>query len=420
MHAGDEFGPRVPAVRDDRFVDAAAGRGRVAEHEIDLERFEHVDHEVGAGPAPKSTRRRLYAVGCQFGLRIGRRRARGRRLCGFYGDCGFALPRHRYGGRGPCHGDASQEFAPAHFGAGVLTCHDVPLASYSKRGADDRCGESYPETLIRHIIRAGIPSRSRLAICKEVATMNASLIAVVTVALSAPLGAQWLTQPTPGIPRTPDGKPNLAAPAPRTPDGKPDLSGLWNKISPKYARNIAADLKPEEIQSWVQALVEQRREDFGRPDRSRRRNFGSLELEVTFSDPAAYARPWTVAVRAELAADTEMIEFVCNESGHGLEHWVGKASDERKGEIQVASEILAKYIGTYEEQRPLWRAIPRVVEITLSNGRLFADMDGRGKVPLIASSETAFSGLYGLAVEFNQSGSGGLFLKHVSGNYRFA
>src|SRR3989442_9610556 len=113
-------------------------------------------------------------------------------------------------------------------------------------------------------MRAGIPSRSRLAICKEVATMNASLIAVVTVALSAPLSAQWLTQPTPGIPRTPDGKPNLSAPAPRTPDGKPDLSGLWNKISPKYHRNIAADLKPEDIQSWAHTLVEQRAENLGR------------------------------------------------------------------------------------------------------------------------------------------------------------
>src|SRR5882672_9916540 len=94
--------------------------------------------------------------------------------------------------------------------------------------------------------------------------MNAALIAVVTVALSAPLAAQWLNQATPGIPRTPDGKPNLAAPAPRTPDGKPDLSGLWNKISPKYSRNVAADLKPEEIQPWAGALVQQRAENLGR------------------------------------------------------------------------------------------------------------------------------------------------------------
>src|SRR5689334_8661127 len=39
--------------------------------------------------------------------------------------------------------------------------------------------------------------------------------------------AQWLNYPTPGIPRTSDGKPNLSAPAPRSTDGKPDLSGLW-------------------------------------------------------------------------------------------------------------------------------------------------------------------------------------------------
>jgi hypothetical protein len=73
--------------------------------------------------------------------------------------------------------------------------------------------------------------------------MKAAVIAVVLAVSSAPLAAQWLNQPTAGIPRTPDGKPNLAAPAPRTPDGKPDLSGLWNKISPKYSRNVAADLK---------------------------------------------------------------------------------------------------------------------------------------------------------------------------------
>lgn len=38
--------------------------------------------------------------------------------------------------------------------------------------------------------------------------------------------AQWLNYPTPGIPRTPDGKPNLAAAVPKTAEGKPDLSGL--------------------------------------------------------------------------------------------------------------------------------------------------------------------------------------------------
>ncbi len=55
-------------------------------------------------------------------------------------------------------------------------------------------------------------------------------------------------------------------------------------------------------------------------------------------------------------------------TAEGLEHWVGKASDERKGEVQVSPEILAKYVGTYEEQRPYWRAAARIVEITVSDG----------------------------------------------------
>ncbi len=39
--------------------------------------------------------------------------------------------------------------------------------------------------------------------------------------LAAPVSGQWLNYPTPGIPRTPDGKPRLTSPAPkRPPDGK--------------------------------------------------------------------------------------------------------------------------------------------------------------------------------------------------------
>jgi len=51
--------------------------------------------------------------------------------------------------------------------------------------------------------------------------------AVIVAALSSSLSAQWPLYPKPGVPKGPDGKPNLTAPTPRTPDGKPDLSGIW-------------------------------------------------------------------------------------------------------------------------------------------------------------------------------------------------
>ena len=126
------------------------------------------------------------------------------------------------------------------------------------------------------------------------------------------------------------------------------------------------------------------------------------------------------ASAATIAADTEILEWVCNENAQRpLDNWVGKASDELKSEPKVEPDLLAKYVGTFVEQRPFWRSAARVVDISLSNGRLFGDMDGKGKVPLIASSSTSFSGLYGLGVEFVESGRS-LLVKHVSGNYRFA
>jgi hypothetical protein len=54
------------------------------------------------------------------------------------------------------------------------------------------------------------------------------LIVALAVCLSPCLAvAQWLDYPTAGVPRNPDGSPNLKAPVPRATDGKPDLSGTW-------------------------------------------------------------------------------------------------------------------------------------------------------------------------------------------------
>jgi hypothetical protein len=98
-----------------------------------------------------------------------------------------------------------------------------------------------------------------------------SRIILVVLPLVLPvraLDAQWLKEPTPGIPRTADGKPNLTAPAPRTAGGDPDLSGLWRFDTAGYGNNVLVDLKPEEIAPGVDALYRQRMEDLGKDDPS--------------------------------------------------------------------------------------------------------------------------------------------------------
>ena len=89
-------------------------------------------------------------------------------------------------------------------------------------------------------------------------------MAAALLILAVPAAAQWLKTPTPGIPRTPDGKPNLAAPVPKTLDGRPDLSGVWRVDPGGYALNLVSDLKPEEILPWAAELSRKRAEEFGK------------------------------------------------------------------------------------------------------------------------------------------------------------
>ena len=96
--------------------------------------------------------------------------------------------------------------------------------------------------------------------------LSSSIAAVALVSLmSAPAAAQWINYPTPGIPRLPDGKPNLSAPTPRTPEGKPDLSGIWRAGRSGdygYDYNVARNLKPEDVRPWAEALRLKRVQDF--------------------------------------------------------------------------------------------------------------------------------------------------------------
>jgi len=346
-------------------------------------------------------------------------------------------------------------------------------------------------------------------------------LVIIVSALAVPVGAQWVHYPTPGTPRTADGKPNLTAPVKRTPDGKPDLSGVWQRISTTFRRDIAVNLKPEEIQPWARELVQQRREDLGkghmsvrclpwgpsyatsdrlfkivqtpglilmldeglvyrqifmdgRPletdpnpswmgysvghwdgdtlvidsagfndetwldsashphtealrmtERYHRRDFGHMDIEVTLTDPAVYARPIKMPVAAEVRPDTELLESVCNENAEkSLEHWTGKASDDKDSGVKVPPQVLASYAGTYVE-KDQWGPPPhpRTIQVTVSDGKLFAELSNRWKVELYPQTQTRFAGFYEWSITFLPNSQGvtpDLLEMHISGNYRYS
>lgn len=257
--------------------------------------------------------------------------------------------------------------------------------------------------------------------------------------------AQWLNYATPGTPRTPDGKPNLSAPAPRALDGHPDLSGAWH-VHPtsieefkrifgaaaveksdhsrilgmeldtisKYAANILVDFKPEEVsmrpaaadifrrrtsgveespggqclpigipgaglvseavkfvqsprelvvfyetdgthrqiytdgrelpkefeqpawlgysagkwdgdtlvaesagfndRGWLDVSGHPHSEALHMTERFRRRDFGHMDVEMTFDDPVMYTKPFSIKFSYDLLPDSDVFETICNEN----------------------------------------------------------------------------------------------------------
>jgi hypothetical protein len=87
--------------------------------------------------------------------------------------------------------------------------------------------------------------------------MRSILLLAIVLFTAVPAAAQWLNYPTPDLPRTADGKPNLAAPAPQTADGRPDLSGLWRLNGLGYVFNIFGDQKVDML-PWAREVFAKR------------------------------------------------------------------------------------------------------------------------------------------------------------------
>jgi hypothetical protein len=151
--------------------------------------------------------------------------------------------------------------------------------------------------------------------------------------------------------------------------------------------------------TWLDPLGHPHTEALRTTERYRRLDFGRMELLFTLDDPKAYTKPWTIKIDMTLAPDTEMLEYVCNESQNSRSHLVGTEADDRKRAVEVAPEILAKYAGSYQMG-------PRVIGITLEQGQLMLALEGIGKMSLIPMSESSFTSPLAGPVEFVKDAQG--------------
>jgi hypothetical protein len=107
--------------------------------------------------------------------------------------------------------------------------------------------------------------------------LGAPLALLLLLCGAADTAGQWPDRPTPGLPRTADGRPDLSAPVRRTADGRPDLSGVWQAVAdpsgtpggvegivaPRYMIDITRDSPPDRVPilPWAAAVYKQRNDD---------------------------------------------------------------------------------------------------------------------------------------------------------------
>jgi hypothetical protein len=154
--------------------------------------------------------------------------------------------------------------------------------------------------------------------------------------------------------------------------------------------------------TWLDAMGHPHTEALRITERYRRVNFGRIELQVTFEDPGAYRRAWTVPVNVTLAPDTDLLEFGCE--GTRRPSLTGRTSEQQQ--ISLPASTLAEYAGTYLPPPAARLPFPfKSLQIRNVGSDLFLDIDGRGKLLLVPLSLTEFSARL-INVQFRREAGG--------------
>ena len=150
-------------------------------------------------------------------------------------------------------------------------------------------------------------------------------------------------------------------------------------------------------------------------ERYQRENIGRMRIEVTYTDPAAYAKPLSFVVNLGLVVDTEMIEAVCEMRN---DQWAGSLAELRKSAVNIAPERLSRYVGDYSGT---YAGRARTVAVVLNGGELsITSTFSPEQIPLIPQSETSFVSAEGIGYTFTIDASGvasQVEEVHTSGNY---
>jgi hypothetical protein len=96
--------------------------------------------------------------------------------------------------------------------------------------------------------------------------------------------------------------------------------------------------------TWLDMVGHPHSEQLRVTERFHRVDFGHIQVQVTYDDAETLTKPLTVSLGLNYAADTDLLEYVCNENEKDTSHLVGTA----KVVAQLPASTLARYGGVYK------------------------------------------------------------------------
>jgi hypothetical protein len=139
-------------------------------------------------------------------------------------------------------------------------------------------------------------------------------------------------------------------------------------------------------------------------ERFTRRDFGHMDVEVTLDDPKTLNRPVRLSFEADFVADTELLEYVCQENERSRSRLIGTADDDKKNAVAVPVSTLSRYAGEYRLEMP--DGPPRLLTVHIRDGALLLDIERiSSDMATVPVSQTRFMS-QGFSVDFHPDGDG--------------
>jgi hypothetical protein len=100
----------------------------------------------------------------------------------------------------------------------------------------------------------------------------------------------------------------------------PDPRWMGYSVGKWEGNTLVVETNGLNDQGWLDGMGHPRSEAMLITERYHRRDFGHMDLEITFNDPTYYTRPFSIKAAVRLIPDSDLIEYVCNENEKDRAH----------------------------------------------------------------------------------------------------